>query len=105
VNTSRQVARQIELFLEDGARERLTVALALLDEMGAEADGNPMTTTPQYCTCPCPLCIGNEHSRCYCEGTDDDMPQCPHCEQRYDLTGGCDGDKPECHAIAALVTQ
>ena len=33
---SRQVARQIRLFLEDGKRERLIVALALLDNRGDE---------------------------------------------------------------------
>lgn len=37
MTTSRQVARQIEMFLEDGQRERLTVALAILDGMDATA--------------------------------------------------------------------
>jgi hypothetical protein len=48
------------------------------------------------CTCPCADCGDDDHSECYCVGTDDDMPQCPHCEQRYDLTGGCDGDALSC---------
>lgn len=32
MNKARQVKRQIELFMEDGEREHLTVALAILDE-------------------------------------------------------------------------
>jgi hypothetical protein len=27
---------------------------------------------------------------------DNDIPQCPHCEQRFDLTGHCGGDEPRC---------